>query len=441
MNLQEAIKEITYKTSKFPKEAFKVVEGSPQEAKPYLYEAIDKAIAEGEDLDENYQLHFYGMFLLAEFQDREAFGRIMELASLPPDTLDYLIGDAITDGLNDSLYLTYNGNLSLLAEGIRKQEIDEYARGAMLNVLGQLYLDGTMGRDEWQEILRKLIYTQGLGEYIYAELAGMVCRCHLIGMMKDVEYLFDEELADEGIFGSYDSCVDLMFDYSGHEVFCKSSIVASRALAGWAMFEQEEKPKPKLGKKDWDKLEKAFVRKTNPKPVPKVKIGRNDPCPCGSGKKYKHCCMNKPDKVQAEQAESPQEKQRWLADYPEAKGQGEKGRIYLEDYFDKESIEIDQNVYLALKKRPRLIWDREPEETVNTRQRIYLWEAFSRWTVKMEAERLTSLDEYDGKFSIHYKCGHWLRILAYLLKSCGNQDGYQMVEGKYKEYSGSKSLS
>ena len=22
------------------------------------------------------------------------------------------------------------------------------------------------------------------------------------------------------------------------------------------------------------------------------KVGRNDPCPCGSGKKYKHCCMN-----------------------------------------------------------------------------------------------------------------------------------------------------
>lgn len=23
------------------------------------------------------------------------------------------------------------------------------------------------------------------------------------------------------------------------------------------------------------------------------KVGRNDPCPCGSGKKYKHCCLNK----------------------------------------------------------------------------------------------------------------------------------------------------
>lgn len=26
-----------------------------------------------------------------------------------------------------------------------------------------------------------------------------------------------------------------------------------------------------------------------------TKIGRNDPCPCGSGKKYKHCCLGKTD--------------------------------------------------------------------------------------------------------------------------------------------------
>lgn len=31
---------------------------------------------------------------------------------------------------------------------------------------------------------------------------------------------------------------------------------------------------------------------TNPKPEQRrvVKVGRNDPCPCGSGKKYKKCC-------------------------------------------------------------------------------------------------------------------------------------------------------
>ena len=27
------------------------------------------------------------------------------------------------------------------------------------------------------------------------------------------------------------------------------------------------------------------------------KIGRNDTCPCGSGKKYKKCCLNGPRKI------------------------------------------------------------------------------------------------------------------------------------------------
>ena len=43
--------------------------------------------------------------------------------------------------------------------------------------------------------------------------------------------------------------------------------------------------------KSWDKLTKAFDRMNVIQPtVKKQKIGRNDPCPCGSGKKYKKCC-------------------------------------------------------------------------------------------------------------------------------------------------------
>ena len=31
------------------------------------------------------------------------------------------------------------------------------------------------------------------------------------------------------------------------------------------------------------------------------KVGRNDPCPCGSGKKHKKCCeIQKPKKINAE---------------------------------------------------------------------------------------------------------------------------------------------
>jgi len=38
---------------------------------------------------------------------------------------------------------------------------------------------------------------------------------------------------------------------------------------------------------------KVIVGTESYKPITKRKIGRNDPCPCGSGLKYKKCCLNK----------------------------------------------------------------------------------------------------------------------------------------------------
>jgi tetratricopeptide (TPR) repeat protein len=38
--------------------------------------------------------------------------------------------------------------------------------------------------------------------------------------------------------------------------------------------------------------EKIIKELTTIKPVQVVKVGRNEPCPCGSGKKYKKCCLS-----------------------------------------------------------------------------------------------------------------------------------------------------
>jgi uncharacterized protein YchJ len=39
--------------------------------------------------------------------------------------------------------------------------------------------------------------------------------------------------------------------------------------------------------------ERRLVQGPSPRPTRPDRIGRNDPCPCGSGKKFKHCCMRK----------------------------------------------------------------------------------------------------------------------------------------------------
>lgn len=38
--------------------------------------------------------------------------------------------------------------------------------------------------------------------------------------------------------------------------------------------------------------ERAAYIKAHTPVVRKYKVGRNEPCPCGSGKKYKNCCLS-----------------------------------------------------------------------------------------------------------------------------------------------------
>ena len=45
-----------------------------------------------------------------------------------------------------------------------------------------------------------------------------------------------------------------------------------------------------------------------------VKIGRNAPCPCGSGKKYKKCCLRKDEQEHLKEMEEQQRARRYQSD-------------------------------------------------------------------------------------------------------------------------------
>jgi hypothetical protein len=45
------------------------------------------------------------------------------------------------------------------------------------------------------------------------------------------------------------------------------------------------------------------------RPARSAKVGRNDPCPCGSGKKYKNCCLREglsPEQAAAKAKRTPE---------------------------------------------------------------------------------------------------------------------------------------
>lgn len=410
--VQKAMEEITNKTPNFPEKQFQIISENKELAVPYLNAAIDRAIAEGEDLDADYQLHFYALFLLGQFQEKESFPKIMELLSLPGEVLDNLIGDAITSGLPDILYNIYNGDLKLLEASIKNPKIDEFAGSAMLKVMGQLYLDDDLEKDELQDFIREIVYDEEeIGDYIYTELIYIMCGCHFVDMLPEIRRLFEDSRIDGYSFEGYEECVDMMFQYR-EENFCKMPINAADMLRNWYMF--GESPQNDLSEKDMEKLLRRATAELN-RPEKKIKIGRNDPCPCGSGKKYKKCCMNKPQSP-ADQVESEQEKRKWLKYYPAPAKERQEGRVYLEDFFDSESIEIDKLIYLALMHREIPIWQKEADEIVEHRKRVYLSEAFSKFVEKAEKENIKTFQEYDEKYSIHYPCEEWMQVLRSLIK-------------------------
>ena len=109
---------------------------------------------------------------------------------------------------------------------------------------------------------------------------------------KWMDHIDDMDQLREGIglqaYGQRDPVVE--YRMAGFEMFNDMTKAIQEETTG-ALFhvqveqkiEREEAPKITGTNKDAEVEKKPYVRKG-------AKIGRNDPCPCGSGKKYKNCC-------------------------------------------------------------------------------------------------------------------------------------------------------
>lgn len=80
-----------------------------------------------------------------------------------------------------------------------------------------------------------------------------------------------------------DSSVELAVDFE--KLYYNMLAAQASWLYGLTQWDDVlTKEKRKSIKKEYDKTKTV---------VKEVKVGRNDPCPCGSGKKYKKCCLDK----------------------------------------------------------------------------------------------------------------------------------------------------
>ena len=305
MTKQEVLDSLRNFSSDFPKRAIKEVQANRLEYTSDLLESLDYVYKNAYELSERgseYYLHMYAMFLLAEFREKKAFPYLTKLLTLPEDFLDIFMGDTLTEDFCRVLLSTYDDeNIHLLSDIIENQELYEFARKSAVKAYGLLYAEGRVTQEDYISYLRSLIYSKLPADRfdpIFTAIADSIIDVNLLQMIPDVRFLYDNEKIDTSIIGEYESFLDFM-DRKEHE---KQRTYVSDAIAEmewWACFKHARTKissiELKDGLGDFTTKKSMEDRKQDQKLLQKQKkVGRNDPCPCGSGKKHKNCCLNLP---------------------------------------------------------------------------------------------------------------------------------------------------
>ena len=213
----------------------------------------------------------------------------MELLNLPKTkTLD-VFGMGIMDKLPSIIASVFDGNFQILNEIIENKELDEYTRTRALATYHYFYDNNMIAKEDLETYLKKLLKIYNY-EYdgINNQLIDIVIDAKIFNMIKDIRKLFAKNVVDLDYRGGYDSFIDDLFSYDAkykEKIYQIEDTV--KEMSWWACFKNEKEEKKdfeKMFKKLSQLLEEEITSNSN------TKAGRNDPCPCGSGKKYKQCC-------------------------------------------------------------------------------------------------------------------------------------------------------
>lgn len=415
------LKEILDKLSVFgedrplPREALAEAVRQREVITPALLDALDtvyeKVQTEGKGVcdDPAYGLSAYAMFLLAQFQERRAFPKLLRLLTLDRDSLDIVLDDMLFC-IGNILYSTYNGDLSAAKAVIEDSNLDPFAREAPLNLLEGLFRDGRLPREEMIDYLRERLALLGEGEneeIIGAMIARLIADNDLYELVEDVREAFRQGKIDLMHMGDFDSFFDYLYNETEDGEYTRLITDTVQELSGWACFKEEKPSKPSIDD------------------ILSWKVGRNDPCPCGSGKKFKKCCLPKQEELRLELSGSSSWEMDWNR-YPPIERRGE--RPGLSDFYNEDAIAVDQLAYhaLLLLQHPNARQRREARQTQAEAQKL-LWDAFEKLQKVCEAKGLKTAEEYDREHKLHYYCREWLEVLRDLLKDA-EDDRYLSVQ-------------
>jgi hypothetical protein len=293
MEIQEILDELQFCNGKFPRQALQEAIARREEVTPFLLKILEDVGRDTEILNqEEYMAHVFAMYLLAQFREKQAYPLIVALLSVPDEIIMESLGEMVTEDMHRILASVAYGDTGLIKSLVQNEKINEFIRGAALQTLTTQMVLGEITRDELLAYYQSL-FREGLEQENSHVWDSLVSYCSDLYPEELIEYIreaYGKRLVNPGYISlknveetlkrSKDAVLKELYSRQEHSYI--EDVITE--IGWWACFNSS--PSETTNTRNY---QPEYVVKPPPA-VAQKKVGRNEPCPYGSGKKYKKCC-------------------------------------------------------------------------------------------------------------------------------------------------------
>jgi hypothetical protein len=295
MSPEQALIELGRDRTTHPLEALESADAHRGELVQPLLHLLERCVTDPDSASEaEAQLFCYALYLMAKWRETRAYQLVIRWLSLPDAASTRLSGDVLTQDGARILAAVCDGDLEPIKRLVLNRGADEFSRGVAVAALALLAV--------WAEVPRDIIVDdfgwlarEGLERepsYVWSALAAESADIEALAVFPDLHRAYDEGLIDPKTVGRSEldeveasprgDLLERMKDrYPPIDDVAK-------ATSWWARFGRSASRRVEelaaMAGGDVDDR-----RPMEPYRAP-IKVGRNEPCPCGSGKKHKKCC-------------------------------------------------------------------------------------------------------------------------------------------------------
>lgn len=260
------------------------------------YEYFSKNVEENGWDEERMNFVIHAIYILAEIKASESLESIFTVLSQSEEYIELYLGDFCTSMLWEPVYQIAKNQLEACKQFMYRPGIDTYVRTTFPDMVEQLALHEPERREEalkWFKDVMQFFLDSKLEDNVIDSdfIALLICNIIDINgseLLPEIEKLFEKGFVSVGICGTWEQ-VCKAFErpdkYDNKKEILSTICRYEEVLSSWSGYKEETNSSQ--NKNGYLGAPAIMPIRTEPK------IGRNSPCPCGSGKKYKKCCLDK----------------------------------------------------------------------------------------------------------------------------------------------------